>query len=160
VQGLRTPTRGPNDLTAAVGTLVEELAADPTVCQAPSLRVGVAGAARLQYPVIRDEIYRIAAEAVRNALQHWQAMQVEVELRYDEHPFRLRVLDDGKGSDELVLAEGGRAAHCGLRGVREWAEFIGAKLTRWSARDSCMEVEHIAATRAHAKARAPGRELA
>lgn len=70
----------------------------------------------------------------------------------------LNNLDDGKGIDEMVLADGGRAGHYGLRGMRERAELIGAKLSLWSARDSGTEVDLIiAASRAYAKARAPGR---
>jgi signal transduction histidine kinase/ligand-binding sensor domain-containing protein len=157
VQGLRISTQEPNDLVAAIGTLAEELAADPALTQAPSLRVGAAGAVRLLHPIIRDEVYRIAGEALRNAFQHSQATRIEVELRYGEQQFRLRILDDGKGIDEQVLADGGRAGHYGLRGMRERAELIDAKLTLWSARDSGTEVElTIAASRAYAKARAPG----
>jgi signal transduction histidine kinase len=34
---------------------------------------------------------------MRNALRHAAAMQIEVELRYDERQLRLRVRDNGKG---------------------------------------------------------------
>jgi signal transduction histidine kinase len=38
-------------------------------------------------PIVRDEIYRIASEALRNAFRHAEAQQIEVELRYDERHF-------------------------------------------------------------------------
>lgn len=50
------------------------------------------------HPILRDEIYRIAAEALRNAFSHAQARSIEVEIRYDDDQFRLRVRDDGKVS--------------------------------------------------------------
>jgi len=34
-------------------------------------------------PILRDEIYRIAAEALRNAFHQAAAAHIEVELRYD-----------------------------------------------------------------------------
>ena len=48
------------------------------------------------HPILRDEIYKIATEALRNAFHHAQAKQVEVEIRYDHDQFRLRVRDDGR----------------------------------------------------------------
>jgi signal transduction histidine kinase len=154
VQGLRISTQEPNDFVAAIGTLGEELAADPTLSHVPSLRVGVAGDVRPLHPIIRDEVYRIAGEALRNAFQHSQGTQIEVELRYDGQHFRLRVLDDGKGIDDLVLAKGGREGHYGLRGMRERSELMGGKLTVWSALGSGTEIElTIAASRAYARSR-------
>lgn len=43
------------------------------------------------HPILRDEVYRIAGEAVRNPFNHAQAQRIEVEIRYDEREFRLRV---------------------------------------------------------------------
>jgi len=59
-------------------------------------------------PTIRDEVYRIAREVLRNAFRHAHARRIEAEILYDEQQFRLRVRDDGKGMDPQVLE---RAAH-------------------------------------------------
>ena len=96
---------------------------------------------RTLHPVLRDEIYRIAGEALRNAFRHAQARRIEVEIRYGERQFRLRVRDDGKGIDPEVLNEQGRAGHWGLPGMRERAERIGGSLEIWSELDSGTEVE-------------------
>jgi signal transduction histidine kinase len=101
----------------------------------------VEGTPRNLHPILRDEIYRIAAEALRNAFRHAQARQIEVELRYDETRFRLRIRDDGKGIDAKVLGGYGHAGHYGLPGMRERAKLIGGKLTVWSQHDSGTEVE-------------------
>ncbi len=46
-------------------------------------RVALRARRRDLHPILRDEIYKIAAEALRNAFRHAQARQVEVEIRYD-----------------------------------------------------------------------------
>ena len=84
--------------------------------------VDVEGAVRPLHPIVRDEVYRIAGEAMRNAFQHSQSTHVGVELRYDKRQFCLRIRDKGKGIDTNVLAEWGREGHYGLRGMRERAD--------------------------------------
>ena len=83
------------------------------------------GTPRNLHPILRDEVYRIAGEALRNAFRHAQARRIEVEIRYDEQQFRLRVRDDGKGIDPKVLDGEGRAGHYGLPGMRERAKLVG-----------------------------------
>ena len=73
------------------------------------------------HPILRDEIYRIAAEALRNAFRYAQARRIEVAITYGERQFRLRVRDDGKGMGLEVLEEQGRVGHWGLVGMRERA---------------------------------------
>ena len=156
VQGLRASAEEPNDFVADVETLGENIAAELAKNYAASLRVDVEGTVRPLHPVSRDEIYRIAGEALRNAYQHSQASHIEVEIRYDKQQFRLRVRDDGKGIDANVLAEGSREGHYGLRGLRERAELIGGKVQVWSRPGAGTEIElTIAASHAYAKARPP-----
>ena len=102
---------------------------------------------------MRDEIYRVASEALRNAFRHAEAQQIEVEFRYDQRQFRLRVRDDGKGMDAKFLAAEGRAGHFGLHGMRERARLMGGKLTVWTAAESGTEIELIlSGARAYAAA--------
>jgi signal transduction histidine kinase/ligand-binding sensor domain-containing protein len=140
VQGLRESTVQSNDLALAISTLGEELATDST-SQRPGFRVTVEGGARDLHPILRDEIYRIAAEALRNAFRHAQARKVEVEIRYDDEQFRLRVRDDGKGIDPAILSRQSTEGHYGLPGMRERATLIGGRLTVWSEVDAGTEVE-------------------
>ena len=141
VQGLRASTVQTNDLARAINTLGEELATDPANDGSPAFRVTVEGDSRDLHPILRDEIYRIAAEAMRNAFHHAQPRQVEVEIRYDNQQFRLRVRDDGKGIDPAVLSGQGREGHFGLTGMRERANAIGGKLVVWSEPQAGTEVE-------------------
>lgn len=132
MQGLRASTVQQNDLARAINTLGEELETDPAHQAAPAFRVTVEGEPRDLPPILRDEIYRIAAEALRNAFRHADARHVEVEIRYDNQQFRLRVRDDGKGMDTAVLSGQGRERHYGLPGMRERGKLIGGKLAIWS----------------------------
>ena len=141
VQGLRSSTVETNDLADAIRTVGEELAADEGANHGVVLRVEAQGGPRPLHPIVRDEIPRIAGEALRNAFRHAEAKQIEVELRYDERDLRLRVRDDGKGIDPKVLSQGGREGHFGMHGMRERGKLIGGKLTVWSGLDSGTEVE-------------------
>jgi signal transduction histidine kinase/ligand-binding sensor domain-containing protein len=142
VQGLRSSTVITNDLARAITTLGNELAAEQTTDNPPDFRVHVEGASRDLAPLVRDEVYRIASEALRNAFRHAQAGRIEVEIRYDPRQLRLRVRDDGKGIDPKVL-EGGRTGHHGLPGMHERAKLVGGKLAVWSELDSGTEAELV-----------------
>jgi signal transduction histidine kinase/ligand-binding sensor domain-containing protein len=156
VYGLRSSTVTTNDLARSIGSLAEELAAGPTARIVPSFQVRVEGKTRDLHPIIRDEVNRIACEAVRNAFLHAQAGRIEVEIRYDERQLRLRVHDDGKGMDGKVL-EGGRAGHYGLPGMRERAKLVGGKLAVSSEPDSGTEIElTVPASAAYAKSPVSG----
>jgi signal transduction histidine kinase len=112
----------------------------------------VEGRSRDLAPLIRDDVHRIAGEALRNAFRHAQAGRIEVEIHYDSRRFRLRVRDNGKGMDPKVLAEGGRTGHYGLPGMQERAKLVGGKLAVWSEIDSGTETElTIPASLAYAK---------
>jgi signal transduction histidine kinase/ligand-binding sensor domain-containing protein len=147
IQGLRSSVVEKNDLALAMRTLGEELAAE---ANSTAFQVHVEGTPRDLHPILRDEVYRITGEGIRNAFRHADAKQIEVEIRYDERQLRLRVRDDGKGIDPKLLSDDGREGHFGLRGMRERAKLIGGKLTVWSELDAGTEVElSIPAARAY-----------
>jgi signal transduction histidine kinase/ligand-binding sensor domain-containing protein len=156
VQGLRASTVESNDLAQAITTLGEQLAAEASGATSVGLQVEVEGTPRNLHPIVRDEIYRIASEALRNAFRHAEAQQIEVEFRYDQRQFRLRVRDDGKGIEPTLLTAEGRTGHFGLHGMRERAKLMGGKLTVWTATESGTEIELILPA-ARAYARSPRR---
>jgi signal transduction histidine kinase len=158
VRGLRSSVAEPNDLEEAIGRFAEEISprsarAEPGAGSEPqpiAFRLVVEGATKRLHPIVRDEVYRIAREALRNAFQHSHGTQTEVELRYHVRQFRLRIRDDGLGVDPQILASGGRDGHFGLKGMHERAEFAGGKLRVWSARGVGTELEvTIPGTRAY-----------
>ncbi len=106
-----------------------------------TFRVLVEGTPQSLDPILRDEIYRIAREALRNAFHYAQARRIEVEITYGEPLLRLRIRDDGNGIDPAVLGQGSRAGHWGLPGMHERAKRIGAQLNVWSRPGAGTEVE-------------------
>jgi signal transduction histidine kinase len=131
IQDLRRSTVVTNDLALAVGTLGDELAAGSVNGNGTVVHVAVQGGPRELHPILRDDVYRIAGEALRNAFRHAHAHRIEVEITYGDRQFRLQVRDDGKGIDPPVPADEPRG-HFGLPGMRERAELVGGRLDVWS----------------------------
>ena len=72
------------------------------------------------------DLYRIAQEALNNALKHAQASAVKVVIRGDAQLISLQIQDDGRGFEpETAQASGG----LGLTTMTERAEKIGGRLT-------------------------------
>jgi signal transduction histidine kinase/streptogramin lyase len=140
VQQLRPTGLATSDLVCAIGSLGQALA-DGLNSDAPAFHVEVEGTPRDLLPIARDEVYRIAGEALRNAFRHAQARQVEVEIRYDRQQLRLRIRDDGRGIDPQFLRSDGLSRHYGLRGMRERAQSLGGKVTIWSEVNSGTEID-------------------
>jgi signal transduction histidine kinase/ligand-binding sensor domain-containing protein len=140
VQQLRPTGLATSDLVCAIGSLGQALAAGLNG-DAPAFHVEVEGTPRDLLPIARDEVYRIAGEALRNAFQHAQARQVEVEIRYDRQQLRLRIRDDGRGIDPQFLRSDGLSKHYGLRGMQERAQLLAGTLTIWSKPNSGTEID-------------------
>ena len=136
IQNLRSSTIITNELGEAIAALGEEFGGNGS----SRLRVSMEGTPRELHPILRDEIYRIAREALRNAFLHSQAGKIEADITYDARLLRLRIRDDGMGIDRKLL-ETGRDGHWGLRGMRERAQQIGAQLDIWSETGAGTEVE-------------------
>jgi signal transduction histidine kinase len=143
VQGLRSSTVVNNELAESFRALGDELIAGQGGGPVPELRVYGEGSGRKLAPIIREEVYRIGCEAVRNAWRHAQASQVEVWMQYDTRHFRLRISDNGKGIPPHVLAEGRRTGHHGLPGMQERARLVRGKLTVSSKPESGTQVELV-----------------
>jgi signal transduction histidine kinase len=137
VLGLRTPDAHFSDLTQALTGLGEELSA---VHGAP-FRAITEGSVRGLNPNVKDEIYWIAKEALLNAFRHAQAKGIEAQFIYSDADLRVRIRDDGIGLDATVGESGLRPGHWGLKGTRERAEKIGAKLDIWSRAGAGTEME-------------------
>ena len=75
VQGLRESTVGTSDIADAINTLGAELAAARGDRPAPAFHVIVEGEPRPLHPILRDDIYKITAEALRNAFRHAEATE-------------------------------------------------------------------------------------
>jgi signal transduction histidine kinase len=65
--------------------------------QRPTLRVVVEGQSRLLDPIVGDDVYFVAREALRNALRHGRAAEIEIELTFSRASFSMRIRDNGAG---------------------------------------------------------------
>jgi signal transduction histidine kinase/ligand-binding sensor domain-containing protein len=138
VRGLRFRYSEEENLEHALTQISKDLATPNGV----KSHVVVEGTPRLLRSVVRDEIYRISAEALANAFRHAHASTVEAVLEYGRTRFRLLVRDDGQGIDPEVL-RAGREGHFGLSGMRERARKIGARLKIRTAAGAGTEIDLI-----------------
>jgi signal transduction histidine kinase len=152
IHGLRASTEVTNELMQAVAALGKEMrhemapqnstqdSTQGSTNDSARFHVVVEGPPRDLHPILRDEIYAIAREAVRNAFRHAQARNIEADITYHGSSFQLRIRDDGTGIDPEIMAEG-RAGHYGLPGMRERAKRIGGKLGVWTGTGAGTEIE-------------------
>jgi signal transduction histidine kinase len=78
-----------------------------------------------------EAAYRIAQEALHNALRHGTPSTVEIRLDASGGVVRLEIADDGKGFDPTVSA--GAGARLGLASMRDRARTAGGRLEVRSA---------------------------
>jgi NarL family two-component system sensor histidine kinase LiaS len=75
---------------------------------------------------VEQELYRIAQEALNNALKHAAASSVVVYLRQSNGSIEMEIVDDGVGfNPEATPDQGGM----GLKSIHERAEQIGGSVT-------------------------------
>jgi len=141
VSNLREPIMGDSDIAQALTALGKELAMQSGNGLVPCVRVLLEGRQRELNPMLRDEIYRIGREALRNAFRHARAQKIEAAITYSDSEFLLNVRDDGDGIDPAIANQGARAGHWGLPGMRERAKSFGGKLEVWSEHGAGTEIE-------------------
>ena len=122
LNSLRTSTTQTNDLAESFRRALHEC----RIQGFPDAVFVAEGKATEMHPIVRDEIYRIGYEAIRNACQHSEATRLEVRLSYSRD-LTLRITDNGKGIAPEVVARG-KDGHYGLQGMRERADRISGKL--------------------------------
>jgi signal transduction histidine kinase len=136
VRDLRSEGAAANELSEMLAGYGNELARDREV----TFKVTIVGAPLSLHAVVRDEVYRIAREALANTFRHSRATSVELELTYDSASLCVRVRDNGCGMDQDTLSSG-REGHWGLSGMRERARDIGGQLNIWSNPGAGTEVD-------------------
>jgi signal transduction histidine kinase len=120
---LRPPMLEEEGLVAALQTRLE--AVERRSGLETELRVEGENGSQLP-PRLEDGLYRIAQEALNNALKHAQARHVTVSLRQDPQKVTLEISDDGRGFDLATIHD---HAGLGLRGMEERVAQLGAHLS-------------------------------
>ena len=136
---LRSNATAGSELSETLTALIDELTSQSGERSA-AYRIRVEGKSRIIAPMIREDVYQIAREAIRNATQHAQAKRIEAELHYGENHFELRIRDDGVGIDTGVRNAQGRPGHWGMQGMQERAQSIKGHLDVWSEQGVGTEV--------------------
>ncbi len=130
LHSLRASALEKNDLADALRRAIDECSIGSSV----KVSLSVNGDFKEIHPVVRDEMYRIGYEAIRNSCAHSKAIRLDVTLDY-AHDLTLRISDNGVGIAGEVIDKG-KEGHYGLRGMRERAERIGGKFNLVSSPDS------------------------
>lgn len=134
LDSLRTSATERNDLAEAFRRATQNGLVPPSMM----VDLVVVGESKDMHPIVRDEVFRIGYEAIRNSIVHSKATLLRVELRY-EQDLSVSVKDNGVGIDPTIVSHG-KAHHFGLPGMRERAARIGGKLTLVTSATSGTEV--------------------
>jgi PAS domain S-box-containing protein len=128
LQSCRSIARGLSPVTETQGGLVaglRDLVARLRTETGPTLDFEAIGMARLGLsPAASDHLFRIAQEAVANALRHAHANSIKVKLDIEAASVRLEICDDGDGLISPQLTSTG----LGLRTMKYRASLLGARL--------------------------------
>jgi ligand-binding sensor domain-containing protein len=135
LNSLRTTTTETNDLAESFRRAIEEGRTERSM----ETSFSVVGEIKDMHPIVRDEVYRVGYEAIRNACIHSQASKLRVTLTYGGELI-VDVADNGLGIDPSI-ADRGKEGHFGLKGMRERAARIAAKLTVTSSPESGTQVK-------------------
>jgi signal transduction histidine kinase len=127
LNSLRSSATEVNDIAEAFQRALDEC----RIQGAMEVSLQVVGESRKMHPIVRDEVYRIGYEAIRNACVHSRAKVLRVELSYAQ-VFSLKVSDNGIGIDSDTLRRG-KPGHFGLQSMRERADRVFGKLIVESA---------------------------
>ena len=122
---LREQPAGGGDLRVALERMLGRMLQGRT----ETFTLEVVGEPLLLPDDVKGTLFRIAQEAVNNALRHAGATHLHIRIEYDPETVRMTVRDNGKGFDESS-AMGPTQGHFGLLGMRERAASIGTLTIR------------------------------
>jgi PAS domain S-box-containing protein len=121
VQGLSPLTNADGNLDAALNLLAQRSSMSGVRVQFKSRHE----ASPLIELKIRNHLYRIAQEAVQNALKHSGAKHIDIEFSSRPGDLRLSIIDDGHG----LAADADTRSGLGMRTMRFRASAIGGRLS-------------------------------
>lgn len=120
IQDLATALR-PMALEKSIEAAVDELA--QRLPERPLIRVTSIGPPKTLLASVKEELFAVVVEAVRNARRHARCNEVAVGFQWSDAQLALSIADDGIGFDETGLS-----APSGLRSMKERAQIVGAGL--------------------------------
>jgi signal transduction histidine kinase len=120
---------------------LEMLAREASQPETLSVDLNTSGPVRRLPPDMELAAYRIVQEALNNILQHAQARQAWVEVRFEAAELVLDVRDNGQGFNAPNMLDAlARQGHFGLMGIQERALLYGGELNLHSTPGKGTEV--------------------
>jgi signal transduction histidine kinase len=119
-------------LQAALAELVAKTNRSPQV----TVTLQILGEVGVEDPQVGMHLYRIAQQALNNALTHAQARQIDIRLCREGERLTLTINDDGRGFAQSASPSRGM----GLRTMQYRARLIGGALTVTSTPEAGTEV--------------------
>ncbi|MCX6907931.1 MAG: CHASE3 domain-containing protein [Verrucomicrobia bacterium] len=110
--------------TNGLMSALEELAAHTQEVSGMECRFACPAPVLIENNVVATHLYRIAQEAVHNAMRHSEARQITIRLLATDHQIRLEIRDDGKGLPKSMP----RTRGMGLDMMRYRAGAMGGSL--------------------------------
>ncbi len=98
---------------AAATQARHEIAVETALCEEPHVPLAT-----------KEALYRVAQEAMHNAVKHARATRISLVLAHGPHDLILEVRDDGIGFEST----GSFPGHLGLVSIRERVEHLGGKV--------------------------------
>lgn len=120
IEDLRASPLEEHGLAGAIRKLAEDVTASSgvrVICQIDERVEGLPGD-------IEQTVYRVAEEAINNAVRHASPAEIELSVQIGRRAVRLTVADDGTGFDTQEVPVGRH----GILGMRERAELVGGAL--------------------------------
>ena len=124
VLALRPQALEGNDLPAALREMVTRMTDGTSIVSEFALR----GVRRQLPPASEESLLRIGQEALTNAIRHWHAHRISMEVDFSDHAVLLRLADDGWGFDANSAFDG-----LGLASIRARVASLGGQLSISSA---------------------------
>lgn len=120
IRALRPVELGGQSLSAALSALLADVEARQSVVVQAALPEAEE---KSLSPAVEDALFRIAQEAISNAVRHGEPAHLWVGLSHHAAAVVLSVKDDGRGFDQRATE-----AHIGLRTMHERAAEVGGQL--------------------------------
>lgn len=138
---LRPPLLDDLGLVAAINWLVQQHPSRPGL---PAVQLAADPAVARYEAHLEIACFRIAQEALTNAIRHSRAQKIALTLSTQGGSLRLTVRDDGRGFDAAAArTRAEQGGSLGLLGMHERASLAGGKLTLLSAPGRGTEVEAV-----------------
>ena len=133
VRDLRSNRSASSKLVESFVQIQDELKQFRQPGEDPNLYFIYEGRTKPLRAAVEQELYGIGREALINAFRHAHARNIEIAVVFHRNSLSLNIQDDGCGIEPKLVAVG-NSEHLGLKGIREKAGRMGARLSIWSAR--------------------------